>query len=87
MRDLANTLKHRRMLRYKELKTSNISFRSISKEQNLKDYFKSKVTDIYDSSKTTEYLSMEKVTNTLFSFHEDLVILNKEITDDILRNN
>ena len=83
VRELANTLKHRRMLRYDQMKTSNGCYITIAKDQNLNDFLKSGGSTLYDSSKTLEYLSMEKVSDTLFSFHDDLVNLAREIFDDI----
>lgn len=87
VRDLANTIKHRRMLRYDQMKTSNRCYLTIPKEQSLKEFIKFGGSTLYDSSKTIEYLSMEKVSEILFSFHEDLVNLSKEIVDDILKQN
>ena len=87
VRELANTLKHRRMIRYDQMKTSNICYNTTPKEQSITEFLKSGGSTLYDSSKAIDYLSMEKVSETLFSFHEDLVNLAKEIVNDISGHN
>ena len=77
VRTWANTLKHRQMLRYEELRSNRIKVLRISKDTNIRDYFESKSKVNYDSSESIKHLSMEEVSKTLFNYHKDFITLMK----------
>ena len=83
----ANTLKHRRMIKYEELSKQKYRacFQQIitKKDESILDAMKRGADCTYNSSKTLNMYKINDVINKLFEYHKDICVLSKMIFDKI----
>lgn len=89
----ANTLKHRRMIEYKELnkRKHSVCFITLSRlpefavkgQTPSKESPQEEIKTLYNSNKTLKIIKMTDVINVLFEYHKDICQLSKLVFDKI----
>ena len=91
--EMANTLKHRRMIEYKELseRRHTACFITLSRlpeiivkgQPHAKQDVQEEIAELYNSNKTLKQYKMNDVIISLFEYHKDICKLSKLVVDKI----